>query len=416
MTGGVQTALSLQLRRYMCRYKSTRTRTDPVRITKDSSLLDTATKFLVDLRWKAAVALTESMPEGERHHLVRIFQPSKETSDSNQQNGSVEPSPVSVDEAVAAAVLKEQERLAIVKEDAVARAVAQAEKAAQDRVQTELAIMQHRQQAYQAWQSTVNKEANQGEEEKAAQEPAHPILGPCVADLGTKRVHLVQAKALASIPVWNQQRIYRHERAKAMAMDKLKTSHLGMLGVIGLFHDSATGKLSVIDGQHRVAMMSILESKHGMKLDRVLVEVYTDDNLDDEQRQGAAAAIFEEINKAEPVKLVDLPGMMKSIDRKTLNGGVERLSERFPAMFSASSRCRAPHVSIDNMRDALFAANVLDRHQIKSPKGLEEWLLRQNELLKVKYETEGASVPKQALAKAQKYDFYLGLSTSWYHN
>ena len=203
----------------------------------------------------------------------------------------------------------------------------------------------------------------------------------------------------------------------------------------------------MIDGQHRVGMMSILEERradqstkeqpeHGMfDLDRILVEVYpqpqqqseddNDNNQTKKQKDGDddnhAQEIFLEINKAEPVKLVDLPGVrgLSQADRNTINDGAQRLLERFPDMFSTSQRCRAPHLNIDNLRDALFASDLVKRHSIKSSKALEAFLMDQNEVLKQKYnatdETGNSeeSASKTALAKARKFDFYLGLDSSW---
>jgi hypothetical protein len=152
----------------------------------------------------------------------------------------------------------------------------------------------------------------------------HPILGPCISDLGYKRIHLVSAEKLATIPVWKKQRIYRHDRAKAMYADKLKTLHLGLPGIICL-HEEENGKLSILDGQHRVGMISLLQEKQTqnsagsaaanttqaaianyMDLQKVLVEVYpVQPNV---RNMDHAEDIFLEINKAEPIKLVDMPG------------------------------------------------------------------------------------------------------------
>jgi hypothetical protein len=397
--------------------------------------------MLAGLRWKAVTKLTDSLSEFEREALLKTSEPGPKVNDMDIATSS-KPS-VSIEEAVAAAVLKEQQRLSGAADEAVALAVKNAEEAANSRVQAELSIIRHRKLAFEAWQVSISQEAvcatmlrpgstddlnsqssvnppstSNEEESEAPQAAYHPVLGPCLADLGTKRIFLASAKALASIPVWNQQRIYRHDRAKSMAADKLKTSHLGLLGVIALYENDKTGSLCIIDGQHRVGMMSVLESKHGMELDRVLVEVYSPTRKDNDSVDHEAA-IFEEINKAEPVKLVDMPGILKARDRSTLNGGVERFSERFaPEMFSTSSRCRAPHLNLDLMRDAIFAANAIERHQLKTAKALEGWLLDQNERLKMKFTDDEASrlgVTKHALAKAQKHGLYLGLDSSWYH-
>jgi hypothetical protein len=247
----------------------------------------------------------------------------------------------------------------------------------------------------------------------------HPILGSCLLDLGYKRVHVVSATALAAIPVWKEQRIYRHDRAKAMATDKVKTMHLGMPGVIGLYEDTQ-GRLSILDGQHRVGMFTILASKQkddaqGM-LDRILVEVYPQLDHHDEAH---AQEIFLEINKAEPIKLVDMPGIAKVGDRKILLDATESLYEKYPDMFSASQKCRPPHLNRDNLRDALFAANVIARHEIKNSKQLEEWILHQNELLAAQFAADSkaaAHVAKTALDKSHKFRFYLGVNSTWYFN
>jgi hypothetical protein len=149
---------------------------------------------------------------------------------------------------------------------------------------------------------------------------------------------------------------------------------------------------------------------------RILVEVYPhSDGLDETAH---AQEIFLEVNKAEPVKLVDLPGVAKAKDRNAINEGANLVQERFPDMFSPSQRCRAPHLNIDNFRDALFASNVLERHSLKTAKALDAWLMGQNEMLSVKFKDEEAQkfVSPPALKKAIKFDFYLGLDSIWLYN
>ena len=61
-----------------------------------------------------------------------------------------------------------------------------------------------------------------------------------IADLGYKKLFLTSAKALSAIPVWEKQRIYRHDRAKIMATDKLKKKDdngATLPGVITLYED-----------------------------------------------------------------------------------------------------------------------------------------------------------------------------------
>ena len=179
------------------------------------------------------------------------------------------------------------------------------------------------------------------------------------------------------------------------------------------------GKLTILDGQHRVGMMTILQEKKteiSFDLDRVLVEVFPE--TDEKNYEAYAQEIFTEINKAEPVKLVDMPGVASGTDRKVITEGAARLKESFPDMFKPSQQCRAPHLNIDNLRDALFASDIIKRHKLKSPKALEQWMMQQNDALRDQFRKEeyASKVSKPALEKAQKFDFYLGLDSSWLYN
>ena len=174
--------------------------------------------------------------------------------------------------------------------------------------------------------------------------------------------------------------------------------------------------------QHRIGMMKILSEKktEGIDLERVLVEVYPeqqtgDSNNKEEETSEYASEIFAEINKAEPVKSVDI--FANKGDRKILVGGVEALKERYPAMFSPSLRCRPPNVNVDNLRDGIFAGNVLKDKGIKSPRALYEWLLEQNEKLAQIYTHPKQDFPvkvnEKALNKANKHGFYLGIDPTY---
>jgi hypothetical protein len=179
------------------------------------------------------------------------------------------------------------------------------------------------------------------------------------------------------------------------------------------------GKLSILDGQHRVGMMTILNEKGsnaaGFDLNKVLVEVFPQPA---EREESHAQDIFLEVNKAEPIKLVDMPGVASSKDRHIITDCAESLKLQFPEMFSASQSCRAPHLNIDNLRDALFAAEAISRHALKSAKALEDWVMKQNDILASAFSNKehASKVNEKALAKARKNNFYLGLESTWLYN
>jgi hypothetical protein len=198
----------------------------------------------------------------------------------------------SIAEAVAAARAEEAQRQADKWEREREKIIQEAEEAARSRVESDLSIQKHRIE-FENWKrqveaeraaesntfSTVNPQETTDSDSSDTVSPQnspkdHPILGPCVLDLGYKRIYTVSASALANIPVWKKQRIYRHDRAKMMALDKQKTMHLGVPGIIGL-HEDLEGQLCILDGQHRVGMFTILGMKDKYDvLEKILVEVY----------------------------------------------------------------------------------------------------------------------------------------------
>jgi hypothetical protein len=440
------------------RWKSTRP--DLHRVSETDSLnsllkYTAIADWFVQLRFRAANMLTVSLSLQEREELLhRLKLPSNATPAETEEKEVNTAMNHSIAEAVAAARAQEiklnQERWEREKE----KLIRDAEVAARERIESDL-VLQKRRIAFEEWKKQLARaeEVKQAKEMEAVvvlddspsesmdvlsptleeQLPPHPVLGPCLLDLGYKRLHVVKAQSLAAIPVWEKQRIYRHDRAKSMAADKLKTMHLGMPGVIGLYEHS-DGQLSILDGQHRVGMFTILE---GMKkdsrtsfLDQIVVEVYS--NVESEHASAPpstdsdsnhAKEIFLEINKAEPVKLVDIPGIVKGSDRKILNEAVQNLHDEFHEMFRPSTKCHPPHLNIDNVRDALFAANVIGRHKMKSSTQLMDWLVQQNLHLANKYNSanpkdsaDSNGISAKALEKAIKNKFFLGMESTWYYN
>ena len=148
-------------------------------------------------------------------------------------------------------------------------------------------------------------------------------------------------------------------------------------------------------------------------LENILVEVYPQQAHHDENH---AEQIFVEVNKAEPVKLIDMPGVAKVSERNVISDAAERLAAKFPAMFSDTQRCRAPNLNIDNLRDELFAAKILSRHGLKSGAALERWMLEQNGLLAAKAANGELQGSEKQLQKASEHGFYLGLDKTWYYN
>jgi len=389
------------------------------------------------LRLKAANALTSTLPKDERNLLLDKWSSDRIIGgvvnsditlqlreESDEDYSSITSYQPSIDEAIAATKIREAEKYEQKWERDKEALILEAEEAARRRIEGDIEI--HRRQiAFKVWKRELELEKKEIDEingtittEETQENDVireHHILGKCISDLGYKRIHLASAKNLASIPVWKRQRIYRHGRSKNMAADKVKTLHLGLPGIIGIFED-IDGGLNIIDGQHRIGMLKVLEEKitsDDFDFEKILVEVFP--ALNDQREEAYAKEIFLEVNKAEPVKLVDLPGVAKASDRKIINEVADRLHGGFPQMFSDSQRCRSPHLNIDNLRDALFGSNIIQKHSLKTSRSLEDWIVEQNELLvsKFKEEENRKSVSENALKKADKFRFYLGLESHW---
>lgn len=379
----------------------------------ESSILSSATSYLTALRLRAVSALTTSLTDVEREEILGKL-------NAVDKHGAEVRAQKSIGEAVAEAHAKEaaasESKWAREREEIEKKA----EQAAQERIKHEIALARveaaTRRKEMEKWKNELEVAHEDGD--------FHPILGRPMVNLGYKRVHTVSARALAAVPIWEKQRVYRHDRARTMASDKMKSLDTGLPGIITL-HEDSDGQLSILDGQHRVGMMAILQEKKAqvddslLDLDRILVEVFP--NLDPESRPKHAEDIFVEINKAEPVKLVDLPGVAKGSERKIIDGAADSLRSKYPDMFKPSQRCRAPHLNLDNLRDALFASDVLKRHSIKSDKALLNWMEEKNMEMAARFADQGGNgsktasknVSKSALAKAESFQFFLGLDSSW---
>ena len=297
-----------------------------------SRSLSTSTSIFDNIKLKIASALTSSLSPTDRDRLLKSLNINVSGQDQHnldtQQEEILQQGKInnSIGEAVAAAIAKEAAKNKTLSEKQKDDIWKQAEKATMERVKNDL-LIQERRLAMERWQKELEAEKKRvAQEEITALAPVptaaamvegdrnedmhHPILGPIVVDLGYKRIHLASAQALSSIPIWEKQRVYRHDRAKGMASDKMKSLELGLPGIIAL-HESVDGKLSILDGQHRVGMMTILQEKANdghlqLNLNQILVEVFPSTSSDDH-----AQDIFTIINKAEPVKLVDMPGVAK---------------------------------------------------------------------------------------------------------
>jgi len=399
-------------------------------------LVEGAGSYWLSLKLRFAQVLTDSLSQKERENLINSIEP------GNRVNKS------SVGEAVARALAKEQQFQS--------EYIERIEQAALDRLETERQLRASIEKELSELKASseessgdteilVEEEGNVFEIESDQQyQPYHPVLGKLIANLGYKRVYLTETQHLSNIPIWQKQRAYRHSRAKIIAQEKLKRKEVGLPGVITLF-ENRVGEMFVIDGQHRVGMLTLLNTDNRYKsrakdlalnLEEILVEVFP--IPDDCEEETFAADVFTDINKSEPVKIIDLPQANDSTRDylRIINPAAEIIETMFPEMFKPSMRCLPPHLNIDNFRVLLFDSNVVDRCEIKNSDDMVKWILDSNEKMAKRYEDareiweQGLelyeeSIPlkmslvlpkkysERILDKARANNFYLGLDNTW---
>jgi hypothetical protein len=241
------------------------TRCKSTRSTPSSSILENAADLWTNLRWRAVQQIAERLSPQERETILQQWTPKQpdvqETERVEQQH--------SIAEAVAQARMEEARKWETQWEKQKEDLLSKAEAAAQARVENDL-VLKRRKAQFDLWQQQVQEEQtriqqqqqhhHQQHAEECKSKPievvveeakeqstavtdarVHPVLGPVVLDLGYKRLYAVSAQTLSNVVVWEKQRIYRHDRVKAMATDKLKTLHLGIPGVIALYEVRTVG-------------------------------------------------------------------------------------------------------------------------------------------------------------------------------
>ena len=231
---------------------------------------------------------------------------------------------------------------------------------------------------------------------------AHPTFGALLRDFGYKKVYAMPAGRLADkrvVKVYEQQRAFRSDRAVTIANRKA-ADKFAVPGVISLAEGTARTRdgdgsarepasgargalaeffrgpersVSILDGQHRVGAIEILLRRGVIRdTDEVLVEVFPDVS------DAKAAELFTEINAAQPVRFVDMPGVVAPEMKWALEGAAGALKNKYPAMFSESARCKIPNVNLDALREQLHEAEVARRFGLRTESDFTAWMGAEN--------------------------------------
>ena len=195
----------------------------------------------------------------------------------------------------------------------------------------------------------------------------HEHLGELVLDLGYKKVYRTSVMNLSRTPVWEKQRILRPNRSRAIVNEKITKKSMHLPGVLTMFQDK-NGRTGIIDGQHRAAALVILaqEGHWDPYARNIMVDVFSIDGDDEEVMN-----LFVEINRAEPVRLIDMPtrDLVSTKMKVAIDEVVDRLQDENPSMFGGA-RCRVPNLNADKFRDELFQSQFMPRSNLRAAKQL----------------------------------------------
>mmetsp|Transcript_14960 Transcript_14960/g.47042 ORF Transcript_14960/g.47042 Transcript_14960/m.47042 type:complete len:395 (+) Transcript_14960:402-1586(+) len=250
-----------------------------------------------------------------------------------------------------------------------------------------------------------------------------PVFGSLLCDFGYKRLYRADPLRLwTGTVLWERQRAFRDDRASMIAQAKKASSVGGWPGAIAVVERDASPPI-VVDGQHRLGAAWAL-SPLPPNLREIVVEVYPPMSDKD------IFALFAEINKCEPVALVDMSaddveGGASPDDRRRIDAAAARLKDAYPDMFKPSRSCRAPHLNLDALRDQIHKACVLARLPADDA-SLDDFLRRSNQHLAalprdawhqpdLRCRANTATAIDKALDKAAKHQFFLGLTWEWLH-
>jgi hypothetical protein len=113
--------------------------------------------------------------------------------------------------------------------------------------------------------------------------------------------------------MWHKQRAFRAARAELIAKAKARSGVAGWPGAICVVETPPSAELGagnevfptgmIVDGQHRLGAAHVMASQGKLSglLGQILVEVYPP------MEEKAVRELFTEINRMEPVTLVDFP-------------------------------------------------------------------------------------------------------------
>ena len=220
-------------------------------------------------------------------------------------------------------------------------------------------------------------------------------------NLNNTNIGYIKSKELLNIDIIlpNIQRIKDNDKINDIVKYQIeyykKYNRFNFLGLINIHYDKQTTTYYLVDGQHRFHAVKILYEKYGHNFN-VLIELINVNDKDELKIN------YDLINKNTP-----LPEFPESIDKNIPETVALYFKEKYPSIWSKTSRARRPHIFFNYFQEALGV--LTEKLQIKSTKNLQNIVETYNTKLvrrNKKQYPECSSINDKMIDKCESLQFY----------
>ena len=177
-----------------------------------------------------------------------------------------------------------------------------------------------------------------------------------------------------------------------------KNKKFNFLGVINIHYCKENSTFYLVDGQHRYESIKRLYKEMSHEVD-ICVEVVCVNSLDELKEN------YGILNKNTP-----LPDFPESVDKNLVEKVANYFKEKYPNIWSKTSRARRPHLYFNFFQESLAA--LVDKLNIKDYKNLqkivEDYNLKLRKWDKAQF-PDSSNINDNMLEKCQDTGLYLGL-------
>jgi hypothetical protein len=197
----------------------------------------------------------------------------------------------------------------------------------------------------------------------------------------------------------NEQRIVDNQKVSDIVNYQLeqikKNGQSNFLGVINIHYYRKNDTSYLVDGQHRYEALKILLQKYSHDIE-IFIEIVNVDSLQELKEN------YDLINKNTP-----LPEFPESVDKNIPEKCSQYFQEKYPTVWSPSSRARRPNVYFNFFQESI--AILVEKLKIKTADEIKEIVEKHNTTLSIWDISSFHNITEKMFIKATESKFYLGL-------